>query len=558
MYFLKYVENKDLKLMEILFVISGSVLTFLLTLNYAVYIEYNGYTASDYEVQLFYVAAAVIMMLPVYIFLYKKKNFAEKTLMTASSKSFGISVVLGLFIFLQLKNDTEKNLSHIVRALHCGESILVKNNIPNIIVWILCALAVWGLFIFIVYTVNIIQAWYLEFASKYSKEEKRYICITLFAGVSLICYFFSRTSGPWNSLDLVYQTDTIFVYDHYYPVFSYGFDFDWDIGNGGIRHPLATMITYPIFILVSIVSNLLFWIPNIQAVLYAVIQLILLIFTAIMLGRMINSKWIYYLFTLSYPFILFTVLVEKYPLAVFLIVLYIYTTVFERSKKVSRYALIAASGMMVTSALLGVLYGSGKTIKKRLLEYNEAIMLFLITLIGTGRIHYIFDFYRLLHQNSVMFYEEPVAQWGLLNKFLGFLNLCASSLLPVAYEGTELNFYWIHLTDRVNYFGLAVLLIVLFACIKYVKVRYVLPFIIWFLFSVIQFVGTGFGTGCEPLFSLYFSWAIVPLLILGVNGIIRSAKVRNVLYCVLLIVMFYKNYIHCQDLLAYLIWKAPL
>ncbi len=544
---------------DFLFVVSGVVFTFLMTLNYAVYIVYDGYTATgDYRVRLSYAVIAVVIMLPIYIYLSKYKDFVFRTLETASSYSFFFCVFISFFIVLQLIRDTEQNLSHILLAFHYRGDISQYNGISGIAVWCVCALTTVSILIFMNYVVNIMVSWVIDLAVSMDKYDKIYFGVTLFFCISLICFFHSRTTAVWNSLDLVYETDAVFIHDHYYPVFSFGLDFDWDIGCGGIRHPLATMITYPIFVVVSVVANLLFWIPNVQAVLYAVVQSVMMILSAIMVSKIVKSKWVYLFFNLSFPFIFFTFFLEKYPIIVFFAVLYVYSTVSKENEEVQRYSLTAAGGMMITFALLGFFYGKGKRLKERLLEYNYAVMIFLLTMIGTGRIHYLLDLYRLLHQNSVMFIKDVTSDFTIRDKFCGFTNLIASCLIPVAYEETEWSFYWKHLTERVNVFGVAVLFIVVYSCGRYIKNKKMIPFMFWiFAGGICQFFIIGCGTNAEPLFSLCFSWAVIPMLVLGIDQLVKKVKLRNAIYIGLLAVMFYMNYVHCQDLLAYLIRKAP-
>lgn len=555
-----YVNRRSKEIIDFLFIVSGVIFTFLMTLNYAVYIVYDGYTATgDYKVQFPYAIIAAVIILPVYIYLCKYKDFVFRTLEVSFGHSFLLSTFIGFFIFLQLVRDTERNLSHIFEAFHFRMDDFQYSDKMRIVVWCVCVLTTVSIVVFVNYVLNLMISWCLDLVSQMDKYDKIYFAISFFLCISLICFFHSRTTAVWDSLDLVYETDAVFVYDHYYPVFSFGLDFDWDIGCGGIRHPLATMITYPIFIAVSVAANLLFWIPNVQALLYAVVQSILMILTVIMIKKIVKSGWVYLFFNLSFPFVFYSFFIEKYPIIVFFVVLYVYSTAEEKGKEMQKYSLTAVGGMMITFALLGVFYGKSKKLKERLLEYNSAIMLFFLTLIGTGRIHYILDFYRLVHQNSIMFIEDVTFDFTIKDKFCGFTNLLASCVIPVAYEETEWSFYWQHLTDRINFFGLAVLFIVVYSCGRYIRNKKMIPFMFWiFVGGVCQFFIIGCGTNAEPLFSLCFSWAVIPMLVLGIDQLVKKVKVRNALYIGLLMVMFYKNYVHCQDLLVYLMREAPI
>ena len=547
-------------IIDVLFTVSGVVFTFIMTLNYAVYIVYDGYTATgDYKVQFPYAVIAAIIILPVYFYLCKYRDFVFRTLEAASVYSFFFSAFVGIFISLQLIRDTERNLSHILWAIHYSGDISSHDSIWSVGVWCACVLAALSIVVFVNYVVNLFLSWFLALFNRMDKYDKIYFSVTLFLSISLICFFHSKTTAVWNSLDLVYETDAIFIYDHYYSVFSFGLDFDWDIGCGGIRHPLATMITYPIYVVVSVVANLLFWIPNVQALLYAVVHSVLMILSAIMICKIVRNRWIYLFSALSFPFIFYSFFIEKYPIIVFFVVLYVYSTVKEKNEELQKYSLVAAGGMMITFALLGIFYGKGKRFRERLLEYNNAVMLFLLTMIGTGRIHYLLDIYRLLHQNSIMFIEDVTSGFTIEDKFCGFTNLMASCLIPVAYEETEWSFYWQHLTDRMNLFGLAVLFIVVYSCGRYIKNKKMIPFMFWiFVGGICQFFIIGCGTNAEPLFSLCFSWAVIPMLVLGIDQLVKKVKLRNAIYIGLLTVMFYMNYVHCQDLLAYLMREAPI
>lgn len=311
-----FINNKK-NIINILSIISSLILTFIMSINFAIYIPYEGYTANDYEVKLHYAIIAIIIMTPIYIYLFNKRDFLFLLINRLSVSVLALSIFISFFTFIQLKNDTEKNLSHIIRALKCSEE-LVQNKNVKIFIWIICTLTILSILIFISYVVNTITTWYFSFAKEYTKEEKIFFLFTFTLCFSMICYFYRRTYAGWSTVDLVYQTDTYFVYDHYYPVFSYGFDFDWDIGNGGIRHPLATVIMFPLQIVVLILSNILFWIPNIRAILYACVQVILMILSILMIKRILNSKWVYAFFVLSFPFVFYVIFIEKYPIVVFL------------------------------------------------------------------------------------------------------------------------------------------------------------------------------------------------------------------------------------------------
>ncbi len=547
------------KLLNVFFVFSAAIMSFIMTLNYSVFIEYNGTTGISYNVQPFFAVAAAIITLPLYLYLIIKKNFVESLEFDKSPCIFFVSGAEAVLLMYQMLQDTFKNMSSIMLSIHL-DSNLYQNFCYNVLT-LLCIVSVLALFIFSFYVNKLLFCFIKEYCQKADIYEKIFFGVGISICLSLICVFYTKSNALWSSLDLVYQTDSMLVYDHYYPVFTYGYDFDWDIGIGGIRHPLATFLLYPINLIVVFLSNMLFWIPNIRPILFALFQSIMLIITVITLKRIVKSNWVYFIFTASFPFLFFTIFIEKYQIAVLLIVMFVYVKLTDDRKELHDYFLIAASGMMITSAIYGLFCGNINKLKEKIIEYFRIFFLFILTLIGTGRINYLINFRYLLNQNSVMFYKDLHTKISYAERFNGFTNLIASSFIPVQYEvmgeqGNQL--YWPHLIDKINILGLLVFLFIIVTIFCMRKEKNVQLLSLWFIFAFVQFIITGFGSNCEPLFSLYFSWAIVALLIIGINHFVKKPILQVVLYGSLLCGMCYTNFTHITFLLQFLIEKAPL
>ena len=405
----------------------------------------------------------------------------------------------------------------------------------------------------------------------------------------------------WTTLDIIYQTDSSFIYEHYYPVFSNGFEFDWDIGNGGIRHPLTTLFTYPVYVVTSFMANLLFFVPNCQAVMYAVIQSVMLIVTVILLKRMIKSEWIYLIFTLSFPFLFFTIFVEKYQLATFFVVAYCYYIVVHPGKKkeVAELGMVGAAGTMITSAWLAFFWGEQKKIKGRIKEYAGLFLRFLAILIGSGRINYLWNFGYLINHNFRMFTGKelfskvvqavpalsactaflpeqiavamsmPIYDRNLelipvvVRRVCAFFNLLVSCLIPIPYTITESLwgenvFYWRSVTGELNILGIVIFVLLIAIFIKHRKERNVQVFSMWVLWAFLQFAVIGFSAGCSPLFSLYFAWAVIPLLLIGMKDVLKTPLQQMCGYGALSMIMLYTNYKHLYDLCAYMMVEGPV
>lgn len=596
------IYNQTKKYYKLMFMISGEILTFVLSLNYSVEIKYDLYASNSYQVNIVYAFLAMLLMLLIYYKLSYMKHFPQKMIEQISFTTGWGAFLFAAIVCYRIIIDTQRNYDHILIAIQKllpGVDFEKYRDIGyNIILPTVCIVSFFSVFIFLLGVFKIIKEFLSELYKKADKSEKTYFILSFFECLSLICFFYSKTWAQWNSVDWVYQADTSFVYYHYYPVFSFGYDFDWDIGNGGIRHPLTTLYTYPIYVLVSFLSNLLFGVPHIQPILYAVIQSLIMIVTVIMLKRMIKSNWIYLIFNVSFPFVFFSIFIEKYQIATFFLVMYAYAVVNRKGKELQSFSLIAASGIMVTSAWMGFFYGKRRRIATRLREYAEVIETFLAVLIGSGRIIYLVNFPYLLNHNFKMFNGGKIlftmlksinllGIYGiglpkqlifnftsislknladeipdLLTKICAFFNLMASCLVPIPYEVTNNGyddiFFWSGVKSEINLLGIAIFILISITVIRYRKEKMVQIFAMWILWGVIQFVIVGFSASCSPLFSLYFAWAVISLLLIGAKDILKRPMQQLLGYGTMAFIMFCMNLIHLQQLYKYMLEKTPL
>ena len=551
--FVQNIKNLIYRHHCILFIISATVFTAIMSVNYSISLKYDGYIAQDYNVRPLYALIAVLIMFPVYIFLVRKTDFVSKTLEGVSCKKTAVVLFFVFFIIVQMIKDTFKNYEHI-KVSSFGKILEIKFVDEHLILFVTvgCVCCAFAIFVLYSYLFNVIFDFICDFKLKITSTEKNYVFATLTFCITMIFYFYQRAWGQWGALDLVYQNDSIFLYEHYYPVFSYGYDFDWDIGNGGIRHPMATLFTYPIYIIVSLLSNILFFVPNIVPILYAIINSLLLIITVVMLVRITNNDWLYLIFTCSYPFLFYSVFIEKYQLAVFFIVAYLYYVLMPKKKEQQKITLVAASGVMITSAFCGFAYGSNETVKKRILDYLSLFACFIFSLIGTGRISYILEFKYLKDQNYLMFFGAGDSTF--YNKICSYSNMLVSCFCPIPYEATDKNFFWIGHSTVFNYWSIPIILFIVVGFIKNYKKSYVKVLMLWILWSFLQGV---LGSG-SPLFNLYFAWAIIPMTLIGIDTLVKKKELRDMAYCIIVAMMLYKNIIHMKDLFDYLVLKTPL
>lgn len=546
------------RMSAVLFILSAMALTAILTLNYSVYIQYQEFSAVEYTAMPVLAVVSPLIMMPYYIYLAGRIRNVEAVIRRMGKQTLYLAFMFSLIIVLQIILDAQKNYWHVKYELDKLFSIYSQSAKPlKIAIVALATLSFYAVSLTAIYCCDLLAPFARDFIAQTDEFEKYYFWTASFICISVIVYVFARTSMPWDSLDRVYQTDAVFVSEHYYPVFSYGFDFDWDIGNGGIRHPLTTIFTFPIQIVCFLLSNLLFFIPNIRYILYAVVEAELLIITAIVLKRLTGSRWIAILYAFSFPFFFFTVFVEKYPLIVFFTVMFVYCVVNEKGMALNRFFLVATGGTMITNSAYGLFYSSRKRIRERVREYCTVMVEFLLMMIGTGRIHYILGFLALYRQNHVAFTAESIVSYR--SRFFGFTNLLASCFYPVDYYSEKMRFYWTDdLIRKINWVGLFILAIsVLVILLKWRK-RMVRISALSLLIAFVLEMVFNIGVGCDPLFSLCYSWAVLYLAVTFINTLIKPTGIRNVLYAVLAVVMLYLNIKHLKVLFDYMVLYSPI
>ena len=559
------IDARYRRLLDALFALSGAALTFVLTLNYSVYIEYVSLTDPDpgYRMLPGLAVIAAVLSLPVYIWAAHRRSPAIRTLRRLDNRGLVCSGAMTVILTVRMMLDCQLNYDHLLKAMApVIRGQWLENVGYKLFLGGMCLAGAFALFVAVAYTRGVLAKFLGDFIGEMDAFDRWYFLVVMVGFTSLIFFVFQRTQATWSSIDKVYQTDTLYMALRYYPTFSYGYNFDFDIGCGGIRHPLATLITYPIYVCCWFVANLLPFVPYIQQMLYAVVHVALMALTAIALRRITGSRWTTLLCTLGYPFAFYSVMVEKYAIAAFAAVMFAYATLRGRSRSEQKTFLIGAGGMMITSCFLGFYYGRGKNLKQRLKDYANVALTFLAALLCAGRLYYITGFGYLSSVNFTRFADVEWADVGIGQRFCGFSNLIASAFVPIdskiitQYNGKVL--YWTEaLVGRVNWLGVALLAFAVLTAAFLWKNRAARLFAHWLLLAAIQELVLGIGIGADPLFCQYFGWAVLGLVALGVNALVKKPALRACVYAPALLAMVCLNVAHFVKLMNYMVMAMP-
>ena len=157
------IYNHTKKYYRIMFIISGEILTFVLSLNYSVDIKYNLYASDSYQVNITNALLAMILMLLIYWKLSYIKQFHQKVIGSISLNTGWTAFLFGIIVCYRLLLDTQKNFEHIFDAL--SQIILIdleeyRNAIYNIILPIICIISFFSVFIFLVKVVELLKKFF--------------------------------------------------------------------------------------------------------------------------------------------------------------------------------------------------------------------------------------------------------------------------------------------------------------------------------------------------------------------------------------------------------------
>jgi len=352
-----------------------------------------------------------------------------------------------------------------------------------------------------------IKDWLLNFIKNMDFfEKKSYIIISVIVFLALFILYSNKVNF-YHDYNVVYSIDSGDVYDKYFSNAHYY----------ELRHPLTSVLTFPVFAIVKFIFN-----ENLQPVILQFINIQLLILVGFELKRLTNNKWVFIFYMSSFTSILFMLFFEKYILSTFLLVTYLYNIFI--NKKDGYKTLIFSIGTLPTNIFIGIMEFFKKiSITYKMQNINKIIFLVVITIIVTGRISFISTFISDLGMNRDMFGPKD---YTIIEKFNSTTKMIEQSLIAlpsaektlISLAGVEYKaYFWKDITGNVSYVALLILAIILLGVkdifIKKKTIYY--SFLLGLAFSFVLFMFFAWDIPESPLFTLCFSWAIIPLFIYG-------------------------------------------
>lgn len=383
--------------------------------------------------------------------------------------------------------------------------------------------------IFFVYKfISIIMPKVKDFFIKMSLTEKRYINIVIITAIALSFFTLCLTNlfiKP-RAVDLLYTTDSLILIND--DVFC-----NPGHGQNDLRQPLYGIFALPFGIFAHIISEFVFFIPNEYSYGFSmvIIQFIINAISTILIARLMrvdekDKKYLYSLFSFSFPYLIFSLIVEQYAIALFYLILAIYMFY---NKEGFNYAYIGAVGTLVTSGIIFPFLSRCKSIRKYIKDLFKCIFIIVILIVVGGQFSQI-----ILLSRNVEYLKGFAKPMPITNKIYQYLNFVKGIFFSCESRIAGGECYWLQKIDNIDVIGIIIIIVLFISAIINRKEFMAKISAFWVLFSMIVLVAIGWGTTENGLilYSLYFAWGFLCLYYLFFKKICKNRK----LFCICIII----------------------
>jgi len=388
----------------------------------------------------------------------------------------------------------------------------------------------------------------MKFVKRLSTIEKRYIIIISVIGL-LISIVLPRVTTAFS---IPYHKDELVIYDVIYTSDSGAITYEDSFFNvsyeqNDIRQPLFGVLSLPISIVGKILSELLYMVPsNFQyAAAMTFLQFILLAYTTILIARMLKLKdkeknYFYLLISCSFPYLVFSILLEQYVIALTYLITacYIY---YEGNMKVN-YLYVGSVGTLITSGIILPLISKARNIKEWVIDALNCFGIFTSMMIIGGQFPQVLLFKNNLFgltssfAKKLSFYEK----FKQFSRFIRMQFIASDGFITKVLSHPS---YQQTIAKNIDYIGISIVIIAILGFIMNRKNKFAQFCLLWMLFSVILLLLFGWGTAENGLilYSLYFGFSYVSLVFLFIKSTINNKILFKMIIITLCLIMIVFN-----------------
>lgn len=357
-------QNNLVSLISISFIFSGATLS---------------YISSIYDSNLCNILSFLISFLINTILIFKF-NYLKKTFEIINKKYIVISGIFSLLygysFVIQYSYHISKKINSLLVYFHINPEYIWQLKIALTI--LIIEISLLALFVYLYSLIRYIFPAIFSFFKSLSKGEIYFIIIC----TTIVLIFCSVLYSKSNAFYKPYYFDKNGVQKFLHWNIIYGFDTPNElelnifIAYKSIKHILFSLVAFPIALFSQIISSLLFFWPTSYYIFTQGFNILLINITAILLKRLLNSKLILPLFTLSHPILILYFNFTRYHISLFFLVLSVYCFINYNLKS---YAIpgILASGMTSSSIYIIPFITRYKNLKQYLYDLFKYIIVFL-------------------------------------------------------------------------------------------------------------------------------------------------------------------------------------
>ena len=391
-----------------------------------------------------------------------------------------------------------------------------------------------------------------------------FVTVMLFA-MSAIIVIYDQTNcfyAPLGQDGEIIDFDVVYVMDsgNFYKTNVYGF-----IGapENDMRQPLFGLFALPFAITATLLSWILFFIPNSYAVFMQTIQIGLLFVTYILMSRVAQLRGLTKLFffmtlTVTYPILLFSLVWEQYIFSIFWLWVFIY--IFTICGQIHPIAFTASTGSLLTNTA-AFLFTFTKNRQQFIRKGIDCACAFLIFFILFGRLNVCTGALHLFAFTGIKSSFD-----GKILQFVNFISSCfvkPETIIskPFFKSVSDWTNYQLAPVESLNLLGLLLLAFCFLGFVLNYKDRFaqICAFWIAFSFFVLCLVGWGTAENGLILYSLYFGWAYFCLAFLAIEKLLQKLPtIKYAVYSACIAVLAYINIPGIYDVIQFGIKYYPV
>ena len=534
---------------KVFFIISGTTLTALSALT--------AYISVD-SIFTFVLLGIICSFLILCFFTFKLK-FLEKIFFNLNKAQLFISALLSLTAVYNNAIYFYKKSYKLIEKLPNFPSQSV-----GIFITVLGIFSIFAAFVYFYAFVSRFYYIYKDWISKTDKCEKYYFIISGIIFVVAIIVIYNSTTAFYSpeingevANNVISSADSASLSEQNAFI-------NIGVYSNDIRQPLFGVFAAPFAALAYLLSLMLFFIPNAYPVMLAIVQIVLLLSCFITVSRMLNlASYIKMIFLIicavTFPTLLFSVVLEQYIFALFWLTLFIYSYISEKEKR--NYFFIAATGSLMTSGIMFPLIFDGKNFKECLRRIIRTIWEFLALLTIFGHFSTVLFAFQTIKSQLSLYSGVELSFYNKLLQFLNFTALCfIKPNFMIEPLGENFSYQLAYGGNLYYLAGIVFLILSILGFILNRKNNFAKICMVWVVISFLLLCVIGWGTKENGLvlYSLYFSWAYIALVFMLIEKLFTKWKTaRYVIYSSAIIALVIVNFTGMYEIINFGIQHYP-